>query len=101
MISVWKRSWTFLGVKLQHFGSERDVDENKFYRIQNFFFKDTGYADINSMYPEWQIKREHIGFTELHPPADQCIARLNFKHFTWFSGACRYTTLNWRYTAPV
>ena len=21
--SVWKRSWTFLGVKLQHFGSER------------------------------------------------------------------------------
>ena len=23
--SVWKRSWTFLGVKLQHSGSQRDI----------------------------------------------------------------------------
>ena len=23
--SVWKRSWTFLGVKLQHFGSQRVI----------------------------------------------------------------------------
>ena len=25
VISVWKRSWTFLGVILQHFGSRRDI----------------------------------------------------------------------------
>ena len=43
--SVWKRSWTFLGVKLQCFGSERVIHNFQGKRARFFFVFSTQSYD--------------------------------------------------------